>query len=470
MMQTTRRPLLMGALAAGLWAAEARAQSAADFLGEWFGALDLGSQRLRLRLVVSEGPSATLYSIDQGNSAIPVESISIEGPSISLALPVIGASFSGRLSGGRIEGQFTQRGTLPLVFTRDEVAETAPPPEALTQARLAALRVEAGSPAFLAGGANRDGRSILFVDGVRALGRPEPAASGDKWHLGSITKSMTATLVARAAEAGAISWTDTIGDVLGGAIPEMRAEYRDITFRHLCSHRAGLPANIEMADLVRFSRDANVDARAERVGYARLGLQQAPEGPKEETFVYSNTGYVIAGAMLEARLGAPWESLIRQHVFGPLGMTSAGQGAPGTPGAYDQPLGHARAEEGGPLAPEQPGGDADNPIALGPAGRVHATAEDVFKYLAAHRDRTSFLSRESWDLLHTPPFGGPYAMGWVNRGGMLWHNGSNTLWYAEVMFDPGRGVIAIAAANDGRAGEISRPIGAALLGAAQAVL
>src|SRR5690606_28458920 len=168
MMQTTRRPLLMGALAAGLWAAEARAQSAADFLGEWFGALDLGSQRLRLRLVVSEGPSATLYSIDQGNSAIPVESISIEGPSISLALPVIGASFSGRLSGGRIEGQFTQRGTLPLVFTRDEVAETAPPPEALTQARLAALRVEAGSPAFLAGGANRDGRSILFVAGVRA--------------------------------------------------------------------------------------------------------------------------------------------------------------------------------------------------------------------------------------------------------------------------------------------------------------
>jgi hypothetical protein len=61
-------------------------------------------------------------------------------------------------------------------------------------------------------------------------------------------------------------------------------------------------------------------------------------------------------------------------------------------------------------------------------------------------------------------------MGWANRNGMLWHNGSNTLWYAEVMFDPARGIVAMAAANDGRAGVLGRPIGAALLGAAQAVV
>jgi CubicO group peptidase (beta-lactamase class C family) len=459
----------MGALAAGLWAADAHAQTSADFQGEWFGALDLGSQRLRLRLVVSEGPSATIYSIDQGNSPIPVETTTIQGDAISLSLPVIGASFAGRLSGGRIDGQFTQRGTLPLVFTREQVVEAAPPPEALTQARLAALRAEAGSPAFAGAAANRDGRSVTFVDGVRAMGRPELVTSGDKWHLGSITKSMTSTLIARAVEAGAVSWTDTVGAVLGSVIPEMRADYRDVTFRHLCSHRSGLPGNIELADLNRFSRDANVDVRAERIAYARLGLQQAPVGPKEANFTYSNTGYVIAGAMLEAKLGAPWETLIQQHVFAPLGMTSAGQGAPGTIGAYDQPLGHGPGE-GGALVPEQQTGDADNPVALGPAGRVHATIEDAFKYLAAHRDRTSFLRRESWETLHTPPYGGPYAMGWANRNGMLWHNGSNTLWYAEVMFDPARGIVAMAAANDGRAGVLGRPIGAALLGAAQAVV
>ena len=52
---------------------------------------------------------------------------------------------------------------------------------------------------------------------------------------------------------------------------------------------------------------------------------------------------------------------------------------------------------------------------------------------------------------------------------MLWHNGSNTLWYAEVMFDRGRGIVAAAATNDGRAGAMGQPVGAALVGAAQAV-
>lgn len=463
-MMITRRPLLMAA-SAGLWAANAHAQSATDFLGEWFGALDLGSQRLRLRLVITEGPAATLYNIDQGNSASPIGTTIIEGAQVTLVIPEDGATFQGTLTNGRIEGVFTQGGTLPLVFAREEVAARASPPEALTQARLAALRAEAGAPAFAAAAANRDGRHLSFVDGVRAIGRPEQVTTSDTWHLGSITKSMTSTLIARAVEAGVISWTDTVGAVLGAAIPEMRAEYRDVTFRHLCSHRSGLPANIEMSA---FPRE-RADARADRVAYARLGLQQAPNGPKEQNFTYSNIGYVIAGAMLEAKFGAPWETLIRQHVFEPLGMSSAGQGPPGVISAYDQPLGHALAENG-MLTAQVPNGDADNRAVLGPTGRVHATFEDVLKYLSAHRDYASpFLTRESWTTLHTPPFGGTYAMGWISRDGMLWHNGSNTLWYAEVMFDPARGIAAVAATNDGRLAEMGPRIGTALVGAAQAV-
>lgn len=474
----TRRPLLVGAAAAGLMCADANAQTAADFTGEWFGALDMGSQRLRLRLVVASGPSSTLYSIDQGNSAIPVATTRIEGGQLSLSIPVIGGSFQGRLVGGRIEGQFTQRGTLPLVFTREQAAEVAAPPEALTQARLAALRAQAGAPAFAAAAANRDGRHVAFADGLRALGQPQTVTTSDKWHLGSITKSMTATLVARCVEAGAIAWTDTVGTILGAAITDMRAEYRDVTFRHLCCHRAGLPANIEMAQLMAFPRES-ADARGDRVAYARLGLLQQPVGPKEQTFTYSNTGYVIVGAMLEAKLGVPWESLIQQHVFAPLGMSSAGQGAPGTPGAYDQPVGHApgpttvsNGQASTPLVPHPPGAPiSDNPAALGPAGRVHANFEDVFKYLDAHcRNASPFLRRESWDTLHTPPFGGPYAMGWAQRNGVLWHNGSNTFFYAEVMFDQSRGIVAAAATNDGDAGTMGQPIGAALLSAAAAVM
>lgn len=474
-MMITRRPLLLGAATASLMVASAHAQSAADFMGEWHGALDLGSQRLRLRMVIAEGPSATLYSVDQGNSAIPVGETTIAGDQLTLAIPVIGASFRGRLTNGRIDGQFTQGGTLPLVFSREAVADAAPT-EALTQARLAALRAESGAPAIAAAARSRDGRELNLADGLRAVGRPEQVTSNDKWHLGSITKSMTATLVARCVETGAVSWDDTVGGVLGAAIADMRPEYRDVTFRHLLSHRAGLVSNLEWTEILSFQRE-NPDPRQERIAYARLGLTRAPAGAKEQHFEYSNTGYVIAGAMLEQKLSASWETLIRQHVFDPLGMASAGFGAPGAPGAYDQPVGHgpgiqavADGNRDGASVPFPPGSAiTDNVAALGPAGRVHATCEDVLKFLSAHRDNAPFLRRETWQTLHTPPYGGPYAMGLARRNGMLWHNGSNTLWYAEVMIDQSRGLCAVAATNDGRAGEMGPPIGAALLGAAQAV-
>ena len=471
----SRRPLLMGAAAASFAATNAFAQSAADFMGEWHGVLDLGAQQLRLRLVVAEGPTSTLFSVDQGNSPIPVAATRIEGDQLALDVSVIRATFRGRLTGGRIEGTFTQGGALPLIFQRGEA--TAAGPEVLTQARLAALRAQAGSPGMSAAASKRDGRSIAFADGLRAIGQPQAVTTSDKWHLGSITKSMTSTLVARAVEAGAVSWNDTVGAVLGAAIPDMRAEYRDVTFRHLLSHRSGMQGNIEMVQLLAFPRES-ADSRADRVAYARLGLLQSPVGPKEQTFTYSNTGYIVAGAMLEAKMGAPWETLIQQHLFTPLGMTSAGQGAPGTPGAYDQPVGHTpgpTTSNGGvvtiPMIPHPVGdGVTDNPAALGPAGRVHATFEDTFKYLAAHRDRTAFLSEASWQMLQTAPFGGPYAMGWQVDGDRLWHNGSNTMWYAEVMVDRARGIVAAAAVNDGRAGDVRPVVGNALLGAAQAVV
>lgn len=223
-----------------------------------------------------------------------------------------------------------------------------------------------------------------------------------------------------------------------------------------------------MADLMSFPR-ANDDPRSDRIAYARLALQQPPEGPKEQTFLYSNSGFVIAGAMLEAKLGAKWEDLIRARLFEPLGMASAGFGAPGSPGALDQPVGHAPGADG-VLVPFPPGGPiTDNPAVLGPAGRVHASFDDVLKYLAAHRDGAQILRPETWSMLHTPPFGGDYAMGWIRRDDALWHNGSNTLWYAEVAVDRGRKIVGVAAANDGNLGRVQPAVSAALSDAMSAV-
>jgi CubicO group peptidase (beta-lactamase class C family) len=465
-MALARRSVLAMGAAFSFGAAGAFGAPPSGFLGEWFGTLDLGSRKLRLKLEISEGPRATLYSLDQGASPIPSGETRIDGDRIFATWPVISARYEGQLTGGKIVGQFTQGGPLPLTFVREQAASTTVEP--LTQASLAKLRADSGAPALAAAALNRSGRRIGFVDGRRAVNRSEAATIGDKWHVGSNTKSMTATLVARAVEAGVINWNDTVGQVLGAAVAGMKPEFRDVTYRHLLSHRSGLAANIDMAEFVKFSRES-ADSRSDRLAYARNVLTRAPAGRKEAHFEYSNAGYVVAGAMLEAKLGAPWEKLIHDHVFAPLNMTGAGFGAPGTAGAFDQPVGHA-ANAAGALEPFPPGAPAtDNPAVLGPAGRVHATLDDLLKYLSAHCFRSSFLKPASWQMLHTPPFGGDYCLGLERRGDALWHNGSNTLWYCEMLADPTRGIVSAAAANDGRVGNMSVPVGKALTGAAAAV-
>ena len=74
------------------------------------------------------------------------------------------------------------------------------------------------------------------------------------------------------------------------------------------------------------------------------------------TFSYSNAGYIIVGAILERVSGKQWETLIRDRLFTPLKMTSAGFGPPSKSNQTDQPWGHLN--RGGNFVPHfrrQPG-------------------------------------------------------------------------------------------------------------------
>lgn len=456
---TTRRPVTIGLAALGL-TAMARLASAqeAGVSGAWTGVLVAGQARLRLRLVLGVDGAATLFSLDQGGSAIPGKAVSAPDM-IEVEVPAVGGRFTGRLvSADRIEGVWRQGGSdLPLTLLRGDAGLpkdapppiSLPPPAPLTPALLEQLRLASGSPALGAAAQRRGGPTLAWVTGLRRLGAADKVGPQDRWHLGSITKSMTATLLGRLVEAGQLTWEDTVAAMLGDVAPDMRPEYRTVSLRHLASHRSGLPGNIPIEQLLRFSRE-NPDPREERIAYARLALTMPPRGPAGATFEYANSGYVVLGAIIERRLGKTWESIIREWLFEPLKLLSAGFGAPdlaGTP----QPSGHAAGPDAALHAFPAVGRASDNPAVLGPAGRVHMTLPDLVTYLAAHRDQAPLLTPETWNILHTPPFGGDYAMGWmVSPNGLLWHNGSNTLWNAMAAFHSGQGIVAAAATNDGR--------------------
>lgn len=418
----------------------------------WSGVLEADSLLLRLKLDLGADGSASLLSLDQGGEPSLGYFTLSKADAIKIDFPTIGGAYVGRIvAPDRIEGRWRQQGSdLMLVFHRGDQTLAPPPVPYFTLERLAEIRAGAGSPAMAVASVRGQGPIHLWVDGERSCGSGIAVSEFDLWHLGSITKSMTSTLVGRLADLGALHWDETVGDVLGHIAPDMRDVYWAATFRHLLCHRSGAQRDLPLEELDQFSREI-ADARDERIAYVNLGLSMTPVGPMTTTFEYSNIGYVVAGVMLEAKFGMTWENLITKHLFEPLGLSTAGFGAPGHRGRTDQPLGHIKATRS-EARQECPigGSTTDNPVVIGPAGRVHISLQDLLRYLSAHRDRSDYLTLETWHVLHTPPFGGDYAMGWVVLGdGGLWHDGSNGLWYAEALVDGGGEVVAAAATNDG---------------------
>lgn len=340
-------------------------------------------------------------------------------------------------------------------MAKPKVAKAAKPKKVETNLpNISGLRQKHGLPAMLFATGSRDPiknrhpgpvMSIDWVvDGVRRQGKTEPALAADAWHIGSITKSMTALLAARLVEAGKIGWDDRLLDVVRVSVSGAQ-DYTGATLTHLLMHRSGLPANMPMQQFSAFRLDGS-PMFEQRKRCVQEAYKLPPIGPEGGTFQYSNLGYIAAAAMMEATTGDSWENLIREYVFDPLGITP-GFGPPKHIWGHRRVITNGKA---GPPIPVAPSLFADNPAVMVPAGGVHINAEDMMVYLRAHADRPLFLSPENWDRLHTPHPDGTYAMGWVvSKSGRLTHNGSNTLWYAECGFDPKTGQVAFFATNDG---------------------
>lgn len=303
-----------------------------------------------------------------------------------------------------------------------------------------------------------DGKLVaLGVDGVRKVGDDALVERDDLWHLGSCTKAMTATLLAKQVAAGKLKWTTTLGDALPDLRQGMHEAARKITLESLLHHRAGLPSQPPTAQWVELFRFEGTDVEARREVAATM-LAKAPEAALGARFLYSNASYMIAGAALERTTGKTWQELMRRDLFVPLGMRRAGFGPPGRDGHVEQPWGHVKAARGSkPMF-------ADNPSSLGPAGTVHASLEDWAQFVALHLgvgdlggggDRQQVVPKEQLEVLHQAPKGADYASGWVTTerrwapGKIIWHNGSNTMWFAVTWMAPDAKFAVLVTCNHG---------------------
>ncbi len=316
---------------------------------------------------------------------------------------------------------------------------------------LAAVRDRHGIPALAAAITDRAAVTDLAAVGRRRADRADlPVGPDDQFHLGSCTKAMTATLIAQAVDAGDLRWDLTLAEALPGLAERMHPAYRAVTLPQLLAHRAGAWTDLSAhaAELATIPEDAPVEVQ--RARFAELMLSVAPELPPGTATGYSNAGYLIAGAILEARYQRPWEELVTTRLFAPLGMTSCGFGPPGRDAVDGQPWGH-RDEDMIPVAPSAV--DADNPPALGPAGTVHCNLADWARFARLHLGaHPTVLSPAALAVLHTPVDDGPFALGWLVgddpvHGRALLHDGSNTRWYAVIAILPDEERAVMAATN-----------------------
>jgi len=256
-------------------------------------------------------------------------------------------------------------------------SETAKVDAIVTQS-LARTGVPSASIAIVRGG------KTVFAKAYGKQSEAMPAARADvKYPIASISKQFTAAAMLLLEDEGKLSLDDHVSKYLAGI-----SDGDVITIRQLLSHTSGLqdywPQDYSFAAMRNPVTPQQILDR-----WAKKPLDFTP-GTKWQ---YSNTGYVVAGLIVEKVVGMPLLDFLKAHVFTPLGMDPVDQdkaNGPGYPQGYQRfALGPVRAEP-----PAAPGW-------LFAAGELAMSASDLAKWDIARMNRT-LLPGEDWTTQETP--------------------------------------------------------------------
>ena len=164
--------------------------------------------------------------------------------------------------------------------------------------------------------------SIAVIDNgrvtlVKAYGhaRLDPAVAATptmRYAIGSVSKEFLAATVLLLAEEGKLTLDDPVAKYLPALTRAGEVRIRDL-LAHTSGYRDFWPQDyVPAAMLLPIARDELIQ------DWATLPLDFAPG----TEFQYSNTGYVIAGAIVEQVTGQPLMEVMRRRIFEPLGMKS----------------------------------------------------------------------------------------------------------------------------------------------------
>lgn len=227
-----------------------------------------------------------------------------------------------------------------------------------------------------------------------------PNTVDTKFELGSVTKQFTAALILQLNEDGKLSLDSKVIDIL----PWYPAENGSrITIHQLLTHTSGIPNYTDFPDFVRNRSFETMTPKELISSFSEKPLDFEPGSQ----FSYSNSGYIVLGAVIEQITGKNYEQVVEEKILDPLGMDNSGyinrkKITPKRARGYENRFNHytnaAYLDMSLPYS----------------AGALYSTVEDLYKWDQALYD-DKILSDKSKEKMFTgyiKDFGGKYAYGW----------------------------------------------------------
>ena len=251
----------------------------------------------------------------------------------------------------------------------------ATPPAGFDQ-RVEQLRNAYGTPGMSIAIVENGAPTLAQGWGVREIGKPEGVGPDTIFGVGSVSKAFTVAALAVLVDEGKLKWDDKIIDHM----PDFRMfdpwVTREMTVRDLLVHRSGL--GLGAGDLLFVpNSDLSRKETVRRLRYIKPGTSF------RSAYAYDNILYMVAGELVEAVSGEPWEKFMHTHVFAPLGMNHSTDSEVEFQATADR--GHLHGRVDGPIVglghQEEYGPDAVLAHNAAPAGGLAISATDMTHWL-----------------------------------------------------------------------------------------
>ncbi|HEY6158803.1 MAG TPA: serine hydrolase [Gemmatimonadales bacterium] len=312
---------------------------------------------------------------------------------------------------------------LAPLLARPVVAQAVAPPSPATARALGGLDQFVTSVMRewhvpgLAIGVIQDGRPVLLKGyGLRDLEHQLPVTPRTLMAIGSNSKSFTVVLMGMLVDSGKLDWDKPVRDYLADFQLHDEFASREMTPRDLVTHRSGLPRH----DLFWYGGSLSRQEMYRRLKYLE------PNASFRSRWQYQNLMFMTAGYLVEQRTGRSWDDLIRERLFGPLGMTRSNTSVRDLPASDDAALAyvwrpcradHAAASGSAP-PPGGPGGPSAAACglvkvpyrsldAIAPAGSINSSVDEMLHYVQFHIDSGRYdgrtiLSKQNDVQMQTP--------------------------------------------------------------------